>query len=254
MEYPKKVQIEVTNNCNLKCEGCFREIMTRKKGYITYDTLLDALYICHYFGIEEIHLHHLGEPLLHPNILKIIKIIKIIGFKVGFTTNGTLLTHDKLIELKDAGLDKIDISYNKSSKDKRLLHNLYWISKDLGIETWFRSVVFSKEEYDDLKNEVKGYDVKFQRGMYFDFNKKRDKPCSAIEKIFVINWDGVIVPCCCMYDNQYAYGKVEEITIDRLKSEIDILKLRIKRNSLWINKCCNHCFEVGDDLPIDFKL
>ena len=254
MKYPKKVQIEVTNNCNLKCEGCLRENMTREKGYITWDTYMDAIYVCHEFGIEEIHLHHLGEPLLHPKIVNLIKIAKLIGFVVGFTTNGTLLTHDKLIELKDAGLDKLDISYNKNSKDRRLLHNLYYISNDLGIDTWFRSVVFSKEEYDSLKKELEDYSVRFQRGAYFDFDKKRNKSCSAIERLFVIQWDGKIVPCCFMYDNQYTYGKVEEITINRLKSEIDILKLRIKRNSLWVNNCCNHCFEIDSDLPLYFKL
>lgn len=252
--YPKKVQIEVTNHCNLKCEGCLRETMTREKGYISYDTLLDALFVCTEFEIEEIHLHHWGEPLLHPKILNIVKLVSLLGFKVGFTTNGTLLTHDKLIELKEAGLDKIDISYNKNSKDKRLLHNLYWISKDLGIDTWFRSVVFSKEEYNILKDELMGYSVKFQRGMYFDFDRKRDKPCKAIEKIFIINWDGIITPCCAMYDNQYIYGKVEEITVEQLQLQINLLKLRIEFSDETVDKCCNHCFEIDDDLPLDFKL
>jgi radical SAM protein with 4Fe4S-binding SPASM domain len=256
MEYPKKVQIEVTNHCNLKCKGCLRENMMRKKGYISYDTLLDALFVCTDFEIEEIHLHHWGEPLLHPNILNIVKIVSLTGFRVGFTTNGTLLTHDKLIELKEAGLDKLDISYNKNSKDKRTLRNLYWISKDLGIETCFRSVVFSKEEYDELLDEFykSGCSVKFQRGMYFDFDRKRDKPCKAIEKIFIINWDGIITPCCAMYDNQYIYGKVEEITVKDLKNQIDILKLRIEEKDLWLENCCNHCFEIDGDFPIDFKL
>jgi len=256
--YPKKVQIEVTNHCNLKCEGCLREKMTRKKGYISYDTLLDALFVCDEFEIEEILLHNWGEPLLHPNILKIIKIIKILGFRVGFTTNGTLLTHDKLIELKEAGLDRLDISYNKNTKgvwhNPSMLQCFYHISNGLGIETWFRSVVFSKEEYDELKDELKDYNVKFQRGMYFDFFKKRYKSCRAIKNLFVIQCDGTIVPCCAMYDNQYSYGKIGETTVDELKSEIDKLKSRIRKKDLWLEDCCNHCFEVDNKLPLSFKL
>jgi len=252
--YPKKVQIEITNRCNLKCNGCLRENMTRKKGDITYDTLLDALLLCDDFGIEKVVLHNWGEPLLHPNILKIIKIINILGFKVGFTTNGTLLTHDKLIELKEAGLDKLDISYNKNTKgfflNPSMLQSFYHISNGLGIDTWFRSVVFSKEDYDKLKDELDGYNVRFQRGMYFDKNKIRNKPCKAIENLFIIQWDGTIVPCCAMYDNQYTYGTIWDITVDELKKEIDTLK----QNLLYVENSCSHCFEVDSELPLSFKL
>lgn len=252
--YPKKAQIEVTNHCNLKCEGCLREKMTREKGYMTVNTFLKAISLCIDFGIEEIHLHHWGEPLLHPKIINCIEIAKSLDFKVGFTTNGTLLTHDILRKLWNCNLDKLDISYNKSSKDKRHLKNLYFASRSFGIDTWFRSVVFSKEEYDSLRGELKGYNVRFQRGMYFDFNRKRDKACTAIEKIFIINWDGTITPCCSMYDNQYIYGKIKNITVDALKLQMRILKRRIEEKSPWLGDCCNHCFEVDSELPLSFKL
>lgn len=259
MYYPKKVQIEVTNMCNLNCDGCLRKHMKREKGFITWDTYMDAIYICHEFGIEEIHLHHLGEPLLHPKILNCIKIAKALGFRVGFTTNGSQLTNDKLIELKKAGLDKLDISYNKNTKgffiSPKMLEIFYHVANNLGIETWFRSVVFSKEEYEDLLDGMDDYYIKFQRGMYFDKDKIRDKPCKSIRNIFVIQWDGKIIPCTVIHDDsQYSYGNVKDITVEKLKSEIDMLDFRMKIKSVNIKKCCKHCFEVENDLPLSFKL
>jgi len=210
--------------------------MTRDKGYMNISTFIRTLNFCQEFGIEKVILHHLGEPLLHQKIVNCIVIAKIMGFEVGFTTNGTLLTHDNLIELKQAGLDKLDISYTNNSKDKRTLKNLYHISNDLGIGTWLRTTVFSKKEYEELKSELNGYNVRFQRGIYLDKTNKRYKPCKVHENIFVIFWDGTIVPCPFIYDhNQYTYGKIGEIVVDELKKEID---------SKHINDYCNHCFEI----------
>jgi hypothetical protein len=124
----------------------------------------------------------------------------------------------------------------------------------LGIDTWFRTVIFSKTDYDELKEELKGFKVRFQRGMYFDFNKKRIKPCKAIEMLFIINWNGVITPCCPIYDNQYTYGKVGEITVEELKFEIDKLRVLINSKSEILNTCCNYCHEIDDVLPLNFKL
>lgn len=250
--YLKKVQIETTNNCNLKCNKCLREKMTRNKGFISMNTFINSLRLCKEFGIEVIRLHNWGEPLLHPKIINFIKLAKTLDFEVGFTTNGTLLTHNKLSELKKAGLDKLDISYNINRQDKYYLKVFYNKSNNLGIDTWFRSVVFSKEEYNNLKDELNDYNVRFQRGVYFDFNKKRDKPCKVIENQFVIQWNGVIVPCCVMYNNQYIYGRIKEITVNELRLEIN--KFKLKNDLFSLRNCCNHCFEIDINLPLDFKL
>jgi len=250
--YPKKIQIEITNSCNLRCKGCMRENMTREIGFMSINTFIKSINFATEFGIKEIHLHHWGEPLLHKNIIDYIIMAKGLHFTVGFTTNGSLLSIKKLKELKEAGLDKLDISYNKSISE--IKHDLYFYSQEIGIETYFRSVVWSDKEYKELSKKLEGYNVRFQRGMYFDFNRRKGRVCKAIDIIFIINWDGIITPCCSMYDNQYTYGKVEKITVEKLKSRIDKLKIRIERQNIILDNCCNHCFEVDDNLPLTFKL
>ncbi len=58
---------------------------------------------------DYIYLHVMGEPLLHPDIIDIIKIGTDLGFKCAITTNGTLLK-ELTDELCSSGLYKISIS------------------------------------------------------------------------------------------------------------------------------------------------
>jgi radical SAM protein with 4Fe4S-binding SPASM domain len=60
-------------------------------------------------------LHLSGEPLLHPEISRLISILKEKRLHVTFSTNGLLLTKQKIEEIIDAGLDciRIDFAANK---------------------------------------------------------------------------------------------------------------------------------------------
>ena len=51
-----------------------------------------------------------GEPLIRKDLAKIISYLKNINITSGIVTNGILLTHEKLTELKEAGLSHIAIS------------------------------------------------------------------------------------------------------------------------------------------------
>ena len=51
-----------------------------------------------------------GEPLLHPRIWEMVRMVKEEGPKVGFTTNGTLLTSENRQHVMDSGLDIMGIS------------------------------------------------------------------------------------------------------------------------------------------------
>jgi len=189
---------------------------------MTVKTFFESLDICKKLKVPEVWLHNWGEPLLHPNLLGFVSTAKRY-FKVGFATNGSLLTHYILRNLK---LDYLDLSYNCSTPEdlKKDLTDLYFSANySYNIDCRFRSMVFSKEEYEQLNEKLKGYKVRWQRGMIYDPDWKRDVPCPAREKVCVIYWDGTKVPCC------------------RMNNRAD-------------EKICIHCREVQDDMPIPFKL
>ena len=84
----KRMYLEITNVCNLRCAFCpgtqrprrfmtpeeFRQLATRLRPYGTY-----------------LMLHVMGEPLLHPQLAELLDIAGELDFRVCLVTNGTLL-------------------------------------------------------------------------------------------------------------------------------------------------------------------
>jgi MoaA/NifB/PqqE/SkfB family radical SAM enzyme len=110
-DFPACLDIEVTNNCNLKCLMCptGTGIMKRKRGFMadeTFNALLN--------NIKGKKMGLLfkgwGEPLLHPNLLNFIRLAKSDGHLCMLYTNAMLLTDDNIQLLIDMGLDKIKFS------------------------------------------------------------------------------------------------------------------------------------------------
>ncbi|MFT4146265.1 MAG: radical SAM/SPASM domain-containing protein [Mobilitalea sp.] len=96
MKRYKKVYIEITNVCNLQCHFC--PTTKRKSEFMKVDLfsrILDQIKD----HTEYIYLHVKGEPLLHPELDKLLDISYEKGFKVNIATNGTLINKvkDKLI-------------------------------------------------------------------------------------------------------------------------------------------------------------
>lgn len=51
-----------------------------------------------------------GEPLLRPNMVQLMKTLNMLGYKWGMTSNGSLITKEVALALKDAGMYSIGIS------------------------------------------------------------------------------------------------------------------------------------------------
>ncbi len=94
--------LEPTSMCNLYCDGCYRknEVNSHKplelirKELDTFNRLRKA------DGVSIAG----GDPLTHPQIEKIVEMVASDGQKPVINTNGQLLTKEKLIALKKAGV------------------------------------------------------------------------------------------------------------------------------------------------------
>ena len=110
-EYPKKqivpegplhLDIETTNLCNLKCKMCPRTVSVNKGEFRTgviefefYSYLIDQGAD---FNACSVKFNYLGEPLVHPDVVKQVAYAKRRGFiEVMFNTNGTLLNSEMLL-------------------------------------------------------------------------------------------------------------------------------------------------------------
>src|SRR6266487_1060951 len=72
-----------------------------------------------------------GEPLLHPEIEKIIQRIRHHGMLAGMITNGYLLTPKKILALNEAGLDHLQISIDNIQPDDVSMKSLKVLDKKL---------------------------------------------------------------------------------------------------------------------------
>jgi MoaA/NifB/PqqE/SkfB family radical SAM enzyme len=108
---PRELQVEVTAACNLRCRMClvrYRPPLDRTEGSLSFERfreILDALP-----EVDTLTLQGLGEPLLAPDLIRMIAYASARGVRSGFNTNGTLLTHRTAERLIDAGLDWLCVS------------------------------------------------------------------------------------------------------------------------------------------------
>lgn len=93
--------LEVTDVCNLRCEGCYRSTLT---GHKPLEQIKEELrFFKRWRNPDNVSIAG-GEPLLHPDILEIISFIAELEMKPIVLTNAVKLTPEYLVELKNAGL------------------------------------------------------------------------------------------------------------------------------------------------------
>ena len=93
--------LEITDKCNIYCEGCYRQHMT---GHKTLDQIKEEiLFFKKWRNPDNVSIAG-GEPLIHPQITDIVAFIAQNGIKPVILTNAVALTPELLHELKKAGL------------------------------------------------------------------------------------------------------------------------------------------------------
>jgi len=111
-----QIEIEITNDCNLKCIMCPRiSRMNREIGCMDFDLFKK---IINEIEVSSIHFSGLGEPLLHPQIRDMFAYAKEKGLEVGLWTNGLELTKELSEEIIDKGfLDYIIFGLDAATKE-----------------------------------------------------------------------------------------------------------------------------------------
>ncbi|MCX7863205.1 MAG: SPASM domain-containing protein [Bacteroidales bacterium] len=116
-QYPFALSIEPTNCCQLNCAECptGMQQLTRVKGYIDMDVfekILQSVYTRTFY----LNLYFQGEPLLHHNILYMIRLAKKYNMNVVISTNGQMIDDNIAKQIVQSGLDKIIISLDGFSQ------------------------------------------------------------------------------------------------------------------------------------------
>ncbi|MEF8835269.1 MAG: GTP 3',8-cyclase MoaA [Candidatus Thermoplasmatota archaeon] len=104
------LRVSLTQDCNLRCFYCHNEGEEERKQHtrLKLNEVKRLLETASEIGMYKVKFSG-GEPLLHPEIEKIIDYSSNLMEDVSLTTNGVLL-RDKAKKLKDVGLDRVNVS------------------------------------------------------------------------------------------------------------------------------------------------
>jgi hypothetical protein len=149
--------IEVTDQCDLECEGCYRHQL---EGHRAFDKIKEDITACKELTNCDCITISGGEPLIYPQIIEVVDFIKRNKIKPIIFSNGMKLTRQLAAELKKAGLAKfhfhIDSGQNRPEWENRSeteLNDLRQEYADLlwdlgGVQCGFHTTVYRKNLMD----------------------------------------------------------------------------------------------------------
>ncbi|HEY1555730.1 MAG TPA: radical SAM protein [Kofleriaceae bacterium] len=173
-DLPIWAQLNITWKCNLDCAYCSEYDNT--KDHIPYEELTPRI-----DKIKELGTLHCdligGEPLLHPELLRLMRYVTHHhGMTTGMTTNGFLLTQDKLGELIDAGMGRIQMSVDGLHPKPGTPKSLKTLRKKIEMVArhpiWFRvNTVICDQTVDEVEEVAK---LCFDLGVAINFSVVHD--------------------------------------------------------------------------------
>jgi len=107
--------LEVTSRCNLACEGCYRD---KSEGHKSLEEIATDLAVFKQLRNSDCISIAGGDPLVHPQIVEIVRMISKKGWKPILNTNGVALDRELLHELKKAGVSGFTFHIDTSQKRK----------------------------------------------------------------------------------------------------------------------------------------
>lgn len=117
MPIPQTLELFISDRCNHSCIGCHSKILhNSNKNFLDFKIIKRLLKEISELGVRGLEISGGGEPLLHPNILQIVKSAKQNKMKVGIFTNGVLL-NDKLINEFLNDLLFVRVAFNATDRD-----------------------------------------------------------------------------------------------------------------------------------------
>jgi len=205
-------------------------------------------------GLCSVKFNYRGEPLLHPNIVEMVKYAKGKGvIEVMFNTNATLLTETMAKRLIDAGLDKLICSvdgctaeiYEKvriGAKFETVLNNiknLQKIKRELGVTKPVVRIqmVDTPVNHAQMNEFVKFWGEIADHVAVEDMNDWHDKKleniivckdfeCPMVYQRLIVLYDGTVTICCGNIYGKLVAGDLNKQTVEEVWNGHIMQKLR----------------------------
>lgn len=270
----KKIYIEITNICNLKCNFCPET--NREKKFMSVKEFEHIIYKIHNYT-NLVCLHVKGEPLLHNELDEFLNILEKYNLKANITTNGTLIKNKLNIIKNSKAVRQINFSIHSITQNekemKQYLQDIFESVEQLenvfiSYRLWnmrnikendinsniikkfeekyniqrLKKELMKKEFYEIEKNIFINQDTEFE---WPNVNKEvllKKGRCLALKEQLAILVDGTVVPCCLDNNGDIPLGNIFEETIENiLKKEYTKLMKNNFENSVLTHKLCERC-------------
>lgn len=252
----KKIYIETTNICNLRCDFCPK--ISRKLEFMSSDSFEKIIQKITPHT-KHVYLHLMGEPFLNSSLGDFLRICEDNLMKVNITTNGTLINNVKDTLLNSKAVRQINFSLhsfeaneqkitfeeyvngiidfiNVSSEETNIISVLRLWNLDAKYKAsnnMNKSILnLLEEKFElncDLKENLKEKNsFKVRNNVYINMGEKFKWPslkeeeigerafCYGLRDHIGILVDGTVVPCCLDSHGSIALGNIFENTLEEI--------------------------------------
>lgn len=288
LSQPYVIMIDPCDACNFLCKFCPTniskeklELRHKRMSFEMFEKIVNDL---EGFPnkIKAIDLYGFGEPLLHPELPRMIRLLKKrnVCEKVRIATNGALLTREISEKLVESGLDYLKISIEALDADGYMeacgvkidydlfvdnIRYLYSISRGkMEIGAKIISSAFKKDgdrerfieifekisDYafvENLKNVWGGFDEIDLSGDvvdddFYTENATNNKICSYPLTHMVIHSNGDICSCCFDWKHEISYANVLDVSVRDAWESEKLLQFRLAHLN-GKRECISFCNE-----------
>lgn len=273
VDFPTHLDIEVAVSCQMRCPMCRRKQMPTDLlyGMMEFDLFTKIIDECARKSVYSVKLSWRGEPLLNPQIIRMVKYAKEKGIKdVAFLTNGERMTQSLAEQIVDSGLDWISISVDgmgetydrirwpetfegiakKISMLKKYRDDSHRKKPLIRIQTIFAAIKEKPEEYFSFWESIgdKVYVIADQaRADNNPFPRDPAYTCYEPWRRMVIGWNGLVPNCICDYDDQNPLGDIRNQSIYDIWHGEKFEKIResAKNKKFDQHTVCRECHDIG---------
>ena len=274
---PVYLVVESTSICNLKCIMCPYPSMGRKNEHMKM-TLYEKLLAEAAGSVEFMWLHLFGEPLLNPNIYKMIDMAEGVGIRTGISTNATRLDEQAASALLDSKLSLLLLcldgtkpeTYERirvGAKFETVRDNIARFAemkraRKTPLTATLQMIHMTANEAERQSFEDEWRDKGFEAILYKSFNPwaNQDEKLIQIEEKLAppssgmcsepwigctILADGTVVPCCNDYSAKIPLGNLRIQSLREIWNGEEMRKLRRR----FIGSAPNLAGTICQDCP-----
>ena len=270
----KKIYIEITNICNLKCKFC--PDTNRKKEFMSVENFEQVIKKIHRHT-NLVCLHVKGEPLLHPDLNELLKILEKYNLKTNITTNGTLINKNIDILKKSEAVRQINFSIHSLTQNTELeaeyLNSIFKSTEELShkivsYRLWNITELQKNEINQEIIKQIQEYYkilnleealkqnnfLKIRENLFINQDIEFTWPningkeiiqsgrCLGLKEQIAILVDGTVVPCCLDNNGDIPLGNILEENLEDILNKDKTQTIRKNfENKVITCKLCKTC-------------